>query len=527
MKSFNTTAVCIPSKHYMVDISGRIKEIRKLVDAGKYFTINRARQFGKTTTLNALEQYLSNDYYVISIDFQKSMSDLSFESETKFAAAFARILLRYAKKHTLTDVWQDALQQMQSDIQSGFGLVELFENISDICSSADKPIVLMIDEVDRASNEQVFMDFLAQLRGAYISRESNGTPAFHSVILAGVHDIRNLQLKIRSDSEHRHNSPWNIAARFDVDMSFSPDDIAGMLTEYEADHHTGMDIKAIAQLIYDYTSGYPVLVSTFGMILDEQLTDLPEFPDLSAAWTKKGILRAEKLMYKQRMPLFESLINKLEEKDKLRDLVYRVLFHGERIPFNIYDATIGEAAMYGFLKDVDGVVTVANRIFQNTLYDWFLSQERNNEITNAGSKGKPSFIQNGHLNMELVLERFVQSFSDIYGNNTERFIENDGRKLFLMYLRPIINGVGNCYIESQTMDLTRTDVIVDYLGEQFIIEMKIWHGAEYNARGEQQLIGYLENYHVNKGYMLSFNQNKEVGLHTIQIGDKKIVEAVV
>ena len=98
-----------------------------------------------------------------------------------------------------------------------------------------------------------------------------------------------------------------------------------------------------------------------------------------------------------------------------------------------------------------------------------------------------------------------------------------------MYLRPIINGVGNCYIESQTMDLTRTDVIVDYLGEQFIIEMKIWHGAEYNSRGEKQLIGYLENYHVNKGYMLSFNfnQNKEVGVHTIQIEDKMIVEAVV
>ena len=54
-------------------------------------------------------------------------------------------------------------------------------------------------------------------------------------------------------------------------------------------------------------------------------------------------------------------------------------------------------------------------------------------------------------------------------------------------------------------------------------------GGGYNARGEQQLVGYLENYHVNKGYMLSFNfnQNKEVGLHTIQIGDKTIVEAVV
>ena len=53
-KVFNTTAVCVPEEHYMVNIDTRLKEIRKLVDGGKYFTINRARQYGKTTTLRAL-----------------------------------------------------------------------------------------------------------------------------------------------------------------------------------------------------------------------------------------------------------------------------------------------------------------------------------------------------------------------------------------------------------------------------------------------------------------------------------------
>ena len=56
MKQFNTAAVCIPSKHYMVDLSERVKEIKKYVDDGKYFTINRARQYGKTTTLTALDR---------------------------------------------------------------------------------------------------------------------------------------------------------------------------------------------------------------------------------------------------------------------------------------------------------------------------------------------------------------------------------------------------------------------------------------------------------------------------------------
>ena len=58
MKVFNTTAVCIPEKHYMVDLSERVKEIKQLVDDGKYFTINRARQYGKTT-IDALCKALS------------------------------------------------------------------------------------------------------------------------------------------------------------------------------------------------------------------------------------------------------------------------------------------------------------------------------------------------------------------------------------------------------------------------------------------------------------------------------------
>ena len=54
----------------MVDISDRIARISQMVEDGKYFTINRARQFGKTTTLNELRKSLQNGYTVIGIDFQ-------------------------------------------------------------------------------------------------------------------------------------------------------------------------------------------------------------------------------------------------------------------------------------------------------------------------------------------------------------------------------------------------------------------------------------------------------------------------
>ncbi len=73
------------------------------------------------------------------------------------------------------------------------------------------------------------------------------------------------------------------------------------------------------------------------------------------------------------------------------------------------------------------------------------------------------------------------------------------------------------------------DLVIDYQGEQSIVEMKIWHGNSYNERGEKQLSEYLDHFHLKKGYMLSFNFNKkkEIGVKEVVIGDKLLIEAVV
>lgn len=73
------------------------------------------------------------------------------------------------------------------------------------------------------------------------------------------------------------------------------------------------------------------------------------------------------------------------------------------------------------------------------------------------------------------------------------------------------------------------DVVVDYSGEQFIIELKVWRGNAYHERGEQQLSDYLDYFHLKKGYMLSYNfhQKKVSGVKTLMFGDRLLVEAVV
>ena len=241
---------------------------------------------------------------------------------------------------------------------------ELFMTLAEWCAMSEKPIVLIIDEIDSATNNQVFLDFLALLRDRYIKRERKGLPAFQSVILAGVTDVRYLKSKIRED------------------------------------------------------------------------------PDA------------------------------------------------------------GESR--------------------------FAEELRGDAIDN-----KPEFIKNGELDIPLIMERFIMTQEYIRNLSDEeaekRFIEDEGREKFLTYLSPIINGVGTFGVEEQNRDRRRMDVVIHYRGKRYIIEMKIWHGDRYNAKGEKQIIDYLDSYGLDTGYLLSFsfNKTKQTGVKELHIGGKTVYEGIV
>lgn len=140
----------------------------------------------------------------------------------------------------------------------------------------------------------ISMDFLAQLRGYYINRSRFAT--FQSVILAGVCDIRNLKRKMRPEEEHKDNSPWNIAADFDIDMSFSTEEINDMLLDYASEQELEMDTKLIAREIHDYTSGYPYLVSRICQLLDEMYK-----AGMYDAWSHTGLLEVVRKLVRESM----------------------------------------------------------------------------------------------------------------------------------------------------------------------------------------------------------------------------------
>ena len=524
-KRFCVTGTCIPAKNYMVDISGRVDMIiRDYIDKGQYFTINRARQYGKTTTLYMLEQRLKSDYLVISLSFEAV--DEYFASLGTLAEGLMMDIAECLKNQNVSE---PIIEEWNEPLSDKFPLRSLGIKITKLCKASNKKVVLMIDEVDKSSDNQIFLSFLGLLREKYLKCQQGKDITFQSVILAGVYDVKSLKLKIHPQEETKYNSPWNIAADFSIEMSFSESEIAGMLQEYEIDHRTGMNISKMSELLYAYTAGYPFLVSRICQLMDERVRD--EYENLKLVWTENGFNEAVRILLAEKNPLFESLVGKICDYPELSVMLKTLLFTGRNIAYNPDETSIDMAQMFGFIKNQNGNVVIANRIFETRLYNYYLTEAKmqQTEIYKAALQDKSQFIVNGYLDMERILECFVVHFQDIYGESDEKFLEEQGRKFFLLYLKPIINGTGNYYIESRTRDLRRTDVIVDYHGRQYIIELKIWHGDEYNKRGEQQLVGYLEDYHVDKGYMLSFNFNrkKQSGIRKIIVNEKTIVEAVV
>jgi len=353
-KEFRDAGICVPGRHYMVDMGDRIQSmIRTLIRPGKYFTISSARQYGKTTMLYLLERQLQPEYIVISLSFEGR--DDYFSSIGNFAAKFSgriRSFLAQEGLLELSEIWRVDKEELSSN--------DLDERITRCCSVSSKPVVLMIDEADRAADYDVFLFFLGLLRDKYIERDKRGTPTFHSVILAGVRDIRNLKGKDRPEY-----SPWNIAADFLVDMNFTIDDIAGMLLDYEKDHRTGMDIRSVSERIHFHTNGYPFLVSRLCKLIG----------DNSLGWTPEGVDEAEKALLESGCILFDALIRNVGNNPSLEEMLRAMLLNGRSFLWERYSPELSLGSACGILREENRKAAVSNVTFETRLCSWFASME--------------------------------------------------------------------------------------------------------------------------------------------------------
>jgi hypothetical protein len=497
-KTFNVTGKCIVAKHYMADVSTKLAETLKLVDGGEYFVINRPRQYGKTTTLYGLADALrkKGDYIVFNISFEGIGND-AFKSEKKFSKTFVNILTNYAKyQATHLESWLQERNVKMNDLGS------LSHLISQLCHHVPQKIVLLIDEVDQSSNNDIFIKFLAMLRNKFLSRDE--IPTFHSVVLAGVHDVKSLKLKIRPDSEQKYNSPWNIAAAYNVDLNLHPSEIKPMLEDYVRERRVEMDTETMSYALFYYTSGYPFLVSRLCKIMDEELLPLKT----TRNWTQNDLEWAVKRLVHEKNTNFQSQLKNLENNPHLYDAVYSVAIENERRPFNVHNEMTDLAVMYGLFVEKEGRIAIHNRIYNEVLTNYMIDKLYTTELPRHTDFGGGYRNEDNTLNMEAVLIGF-QSFMKREYNSKERdFLEKNGRLVFLAFLKPIINGAGYDFKEPQISEEKRLDIAITYYEHKYIAELKIWRGQKSHEKGLLQLANYLESQQLSKGYLLIFDHAK-------------------
>ncbi|WP_123053481.1 AAA-like domain-containing protein [Clostridium sp. JN-1] len=522
-KEFNITGTCIPHMHYMVDTSNKIDKIIKLIQKGKYFIINRPRQYGKTTTLFLLNKRLRADenYLPIKISFE-GIGDSVFENEEGFSKAFLQIIERSLMLNNKN--LSDFLKKERVKVQN---LNDLSNVITELVMKADKKVVLMIDEVDKSSNNQLFLSFLGMLRNKYLQRNEGEDVTFHSVILAGVHDVKSLKIKIRPDEEHKYNSPWNIASDFDVDMSFCKEEIETMLDEYIKDKGVRLDKQYFSERLYFYTSGYPFLVSKLCKIIDEKIMLEGELE-----WKKEYMDMAVKKLLNDDNTNFQSLIKNIENNSKLKEMIKSLLIDGNKINYNINNPIINMGMLYGIFKNEDNNLKINNRIYEQVIYDYMSSLIETSTDVSFYNERSNFIKEDGNLDVKEILLKFQQFMKHEYSEKRKTFLEADGRLLFLAFISPIINGTGFAFKEVQGGEEKRFDIVITYNKKMYILELKIWHGEEYHEKGLIQLAQYLEQYSLDTGYLLIFDfrnlkgEAGKVNETSVNIGsmEKNIVE---
>ena len=252
---------------------------------------------------------------------------------------------------------------------------------------------------------------------------------------------------------------------------------------------------------------------------------------LDAEWTLDNVQQAVKIIaIGENVTLIDDLSKNIENNIELRDFLFSIVVNGAEYSFTMVDPIVKLANMFSYIrKNQRGKTIIHNLIFEEALFMYF----GNKTMREQGTKISPyvlNYVQNGKLNMEHVVTRFRDLMHEEYRESTEPFLEKEGRLLFLTFLKPIINGIGFYYVEPQTRDNRRMDLVVTYDKQEYIVELKIWHGDKYEELGRDQLSGYLATRGMDEGYLVTFDFSKnkqEAEPQWIEWNGKRIFEVIV
>ena len=474
MRQFNTSGPNILAEHYTLPRLDLIEKGKDLVYRNRYFTIWAPRQTGKSTYFRLLATALEKEgYLVCHINFENYL-------KSSLSSFMERLVL------TLEQAW---------DINfKGLELSQVFHKIEQI---KDKKLVLIIDEVE-GINPEYFGEFLHTIRNAYHSRETHG---LKSVMFVGVSNITGV---VQDNA-----SPFNISDSLPIDY-FSKEEVFELLGQHETE--TGqLFAPEVKQKTYAITAGQPGLVNGFAGKLVELNPHKPLIDYLD-------YLRVEDwYLYEALDKNVANVINKAKKHQKFLE---ELLFLERKIRFDIDREDIRFFYINGLIKkDSDSHIVFWVPLYKKRLQKYFYpTKNGESERIQANIWLDNYLAADGKLNMDKIIREY-QAYAQKRG--FRYFIENDAdgkpkglREAALMYsFETYIQSFlevfkGKSYLEPH-VGLGRSDLIINILNNEWVIEAKIFHNITQFTDGKTQLAYYIKSLGLNKGVYLIF-VNKEV-----------------
>jgi hypothetical protein len=507
MRFFNNAGPSVAGQHYMIDPLERLDlpEVLAMIEQQRYFVLHAPRQTGKTTSLLALVDYLNKqgEFYALYVNIEAA------QTARQDVARGMRAITTQIAENAAYDLDQPELESWcQELLERTSADRALNALLAKWARASDRPIVLMLDEVDALIGDTL-ISLLRQIRAGYTQRPK----AFpQSVILCGVRDVRDYRIHTSHQEIITGGSAFNIKATSLRLGNLSRQEVEALYQQHTQE--TGQTFApAIFAELWEDTRGQPWLVNALGYELtwhDRELRDRSIPIDLECYR-----LARERLIHSRATHL-DQLTDKLRE-ERVRRVVMALMEGAEvedRLPPDEvqYVEDLGLITSYPQLR-------IANRIYQEVLpreITWTMQAVITQET--------PWYVEpDQRLNMAKLLTAFQQFFREHSQAWLERFeYQEAGPQLLLQaFLQRIVNGGGRISRE-YGLGRRRTDLCLEWpldgaqghYGpvQRVVLELKILHKGLKStiAEGLEQTADYADRCGAEEAHLLIFDRREGV-----------------
>ena len=501
MRFFNTAGPVKPELHYCLPPLQRfdLSEVMLLIDQQKYFVLHAPRQVGKTSYLLALMDYLNGTGNYRALYFNVEIAQTAREDVARGMVAILSMLSSMARSR-LQDSFPESIRQ--EVLANHGGDAALFELLTQWAQASDKPLVLLIDEIDALVGDTL-ISVLRQLRAGYANRPTNFP---QSIILCGVRDVRDYRIhSSREKTVITGGSAFNVKARSLRLGDFDREEVEALYKQPTEETGQVFADDALA-LLWELTQGQPWLVNALAY---EVCFEMHVGRDRAQPITAAMVAKAKENLILRRETHLDQLTDKLKEPRVHR--VIAPILAGDGEPEQLPADDVQYVADLGLIT-TKGQIRIANKIYQEVIPRELIY------TTQLTITHQPEWYiaDDGRLNIPKLLAAFQQFFREHSASWLQQFdYQEAGPQLLLQaFLQRIVNGGGQITRE-YGLGRDRTDLLIlwphgDHHLQRVVIETKLRRGkvATTIQKGLEQTWRYMDSCTADEGHLVIFDRDQ-------------------